>query len=1294
MPVGPDDRPFLRDYNKPISYTHRMRRQAMNKVKQVITDTNRRVFILLLFICFYFSIIPAALTAETLRCDLTAGGYKLAGSAAGGYTIEMADAGYGRLDSPGDPALPEKIIELRVPEDGVISNLKLTVDGADSAILPKAYTIVPQDPVMLDTIAWWGVGKAIVDGKNTYVYGDNAFFPGETVELLPTVTKKEPDGSGGTKYRLVRYLRLAFRPFACNPVTRQVKLTKNASVTVSYDVAAAAVISPKAAPAAPADYVIITTNAIVSNSRMLQRFVRMKEEDGHAVRIVTEDDFDSLTGQAPNGRAEKIRQWLMDNYLALGIDYVLLVGNPDPDDPLDDSDNDKIGDIPMKMCYARFCEPEYREYPTDYFYKDLVGNWDLDGDLFFGEIIAIDHEKNPPSLVNPDHFSIRWTGKIQLDYADDDYCLTVLADDGVRVYLDGDPVPLIDDWTDHYKAGVHTKYFRVADAGLHDITVEYYQKAGDAVIRLFWKNTGEIPEYNAIPADHLYHYNLATGSYVPGGLTAFYYNNVDLSGPWVMANVELVDHAWLTGDDGPGGRQPQAMVTVGRIPVYDDDYAALDDILTKIMDYETAPDDISWRRSILLPMKPTGDTNFGYDLAEPVKADIADPLGFSSFRIYDKDYAPSGPTPDLWPCTVLNVLAEWQNHYGMVTWYTHGTPGGAVDVMDIGRAVELDDAYPSMAFQASCDNGKPESHENLGYSLLKNGCVATVSASRMIGAGKYTGDIHADNAPNLAYFFTSYLLNNGGAPLAAGDALKKTQDNMEYVGIGTMAFNLYGDPDCYLLTTHPRTRPIPEAGGPYHCLEGGSVVLDANGSYNPEAGVLEYRWDLDGDDAWDTAWSSDHTYAVSNCIETVIISVQVMNQAGYVSRDSAYITVENVPPTAEAGPDLMAAVNEEVQFHGSATDPGDNYVSLRWDFGDGTPTGYGPDPTHAFTAAGTYTVTLTAMDNKGAEDTDSLRVRVFGVSPLSNENPARPWTKVQGNFTLTNDTVIKSEKTLSLKLEGTGYMVTGTTVFASGELAGYSNRLSLDVYLPSPAANPHWLGQIQLVITCPSANIYSQPVGQVELTGLSLDTWHTVAFNLPQYAVNLFSGSYNDIRISVAVNTNQAAGNPYRIDDLRFTGTIVIPPPAGTAQRLENVWSAAAATPTYLTLNSAGEDAPVYCQTLHADWPSQQWVVEPVEGFTDRVRFRCAWNGTGTEYYLTATGAAGSGGGDPVVGKALHMDWSSQVWIKEAGRGGSTRFKSAWSMGTYLTVKSTDDFSAVVCQPDHPDWSSQEWNIK
>jgi hypothetical protein len=102
------------------------------------------------------------------------------------------------------------------------------------------------------------------------------------------------------------------------------------------------------------DYVIITTNDIVENSQELDFFIHMKEMNGHSVKIVTESDFGGLTGQYPNDRADKIRKWLQDNYVGLGIDYVLLIGDPDPDNFKESGDS--IGDIPMRCAIKGFSE--------------------------------------------------------------------------------------------------------------------------------------------------------------------------------------------------------------------------------------------------------------------------------------------------------------------------------------------------------------------------------------------------------------------------------------------------------------------------------------------------------------------------------------------------------------------------------------------------------------------------------------------------------------------------------------------------------------------------------------------------------------------------------------------------------------------------------------------------------------------------------------------------------------------------------------------------------------------------
>ncbi|MDD1673202.1 MAG: C25 family cysteine peptidase, partial [Methanomicrobiales archaeon] len=122
------------------------------------------------------------------------------------------------------------------------------------------------------------------------------------------------------------------------------------------------------------DYVIITTNLIKNSSTKLNDFKNYLMNKGHSTLVVTESDFDGLTGQYPNERQDRIRKWLQNNYIAYGIKYVLLIGDPDPYD----------GDIPMKRCWPRWYYTTYRESPTDYYYADLTGNWDRNGDGNYG----------------------------------------------------------------------------------------------------------------------------------------------------------------------------------------------------------------------------------------------------------------------------------------------------------------------------------------------------------------------------------------------------------------------------------------------------------------------------------------------------------------------------------------------------------------------------------------------------------------------------------------------------------------------------------------------------------------------------------------------------------------------------------------------------------------------------------------------------------------------------------------------------------------------------------------------
>ena len=64
-----------------------------------------------------------------------------------------------------------------------------------------------------------------------------------------------------------------------------------------------------------------------------------------------------------------------------------------------------------------------------------------------------------------------------------------------------------------------------------------------------------------------------------------------------------------------------------------------------------------------------------------------------------------------------------------------------------------------------------------------------------------------------------------------------------------------------------------------------------------------------------------------------------------------------------------------LQFTDTSSDANNDIVSHAWDFGDGT-TSAEVNPIHAYTAAGTYTVSLTTTDEEGLSDTVTQQVQV------------------------------------------------------------------------------------------------------------------------------------------------------------------------------------------------------------------------------------------------------------------------------------------------------------------------------
>ena len=116
---------------------------------------------------------------------------------------------------------------------------------------------------------------------------------------------------------------------------------------------------------------IIVPSSLKSELQQLDAFVAHKRALGLKPVVITENDFGGGTGREA---AHNIRQWLKENTEKHELLYVMFIGDPHPE----------RGQVPMKLVSDPY-QATAEEYPTDFFYVDLTGTFDHNGNGVCGE---------------------------------------------------------------------------------------------------------------------------------------------------------------------------------------------------------------------------------------------------------------------------------------------------------------------------------------------------------------------------------------------------------------------------------------------------------------------------------------------------------------------------------------------------------------------------------------------------------------------------------------------------------------------------------------------------------------------------------------------------------------------------------------------------------------------------------------------------------------------------------------------------------------------------------------------
>ena len=200
-------------------------------------------------------------------------------------------------------------------------------------------------------------------------------------------------------------------------------------------------------------------------------------------------------------------------------------------------------------------------------------------------------------------------------------------------------------------------------------------------------------------------------------------------------------------------------------------------------------------------------------------------------------------------------------------------------------------------------------------------------------------------------------------------------------------------PDTWLVTTFALNRaPAPGANqAPTANFTSSCSALNCSftsTSNDPDGTIASYSWTF-GDGGTSIAQNPSHNYTAAGSYP---VTLQVTDNQGAqspITTKSVNVTAANQAPTANFTSSCNAL---NCSFTSTSSDPDGTIASYSWNFGDGG-TSIAQNPSHNYTAAGSYPVTLQVTDDQGAPSpitTKTVNVTAPNSAPVVNAGADEP----------------------------------------------------------------------------------------------------------------------------------------------------------------------------------------------------------------------------------------------------------------------------------------------------------------